>query len=98
MSKDLKFSPEQASQVASSIKKKADNADALIEQLSREIAAVSGWWSGESQTAFVDQFNTLKPSFKKMIECVGTISTNLTEIARIKGEAETQIASKLRSK
>lgn len=49
---NLTFNPDQALGVAKSIKTKANNADTLIKQLQSEIHAVSGWWQGESQTAF----------------------------------------------
>lgn len=62
----------------------------------KEIKSVSSWWQGESQVAFVEQFESLLPSFNKMISCVNTISDNLKEIARVKLEAESEIARKLR--
>ncbi|NMM55435.1 WXG100 family type VII secretion target [Paenibacillus aquistagni] len=98
MANKLVFNPEQARSVAKSIKNKASNADTLINQLKTEIHSVSGWWEGQSQTAFVQQFDDLLPNFKKLVECVNTISANLDEIARVKQEADQQLASKLRSR
>ncbi|WP_314586782.1 WXG100 family type VII secretion target [Paenibacillus terrigena] len=95
---NLTFSPEQATSVAKSIKTKASNAETLINQLRSEITSVSSWWSGESQKAFVDQFESLMPSFKEMIGCVEKISSNLSEIARIKQQAEQDMAAKLRGR
>ncbi|AIQ73273.1 WXG100 family type VII secretion target [Paenibacillus odorifer] len=95
---NLTFNPDQALGVAKSIKTKANNADTLIKQLQSEIHAVSGWWQGESQTAFIQQFDGLMPSFKEMVLCVENISKNLTQIANIKQEAEQEMASKLRGK
>lgn len=93
---NLTFSPDQALSVSKSIRNKASNADSLIKQLQSEIQSVSGWWQGESQRAFVEQFTNLKPSFDKMVECVNTISDNLQKIAEIKQAAEQEMASKLR--
>ncbi|WP_195571386.1 WXG100 family type VII secretion target [Paenibacillus sp. 1001270B_150601_E10] len=98
MANKLVFNPEQARSVAKSIKNKASNADTLIKQLKTEIHSVSGWWEGQSQTAFVQQFDDLLPSFNKLVECVNTISANLDEIARVKQEADQQLANKLRSR
>jgi WXG100 family type VII secretion target len=95
---NLTFNPDQALGVAKSIKTKANNADTLIKQLQSEIHAVSGWWQGESQTAFIQQFDGLMPSFKEMVLCVENISKNLTQIANIKQQAEQEMASKLRGK
>lgn len=98
MAANIQFDSTQAAGVAQSIKRKAENAQTVIKQLTNEIHAINSWWHGESQKAFVDQYDSLKPSFDKMIECVNTISGNLIEIVRIKEEAEQQMASKLRSK
>ncbi|UQZ35417.1 hypothetical protein C2I18_18955 [Paenibacillus sp. PK3_47] len=95
---NLTFSPDQALSVAKSINSKANNAQTLINQLQKEIHSVSGWWQGESQTAFVQQFDGLMPSFKEMVTCVENISKNLTQIANIKQQAEQEMASKLRGR
>jgi uncharacterized protein YukE len=34
----------------------------LLSQLERKIQSVSGWWVGDSQRAFVDEFNKSKNS------------------------------------
>jgi len=95
---NLTFSTDQAQSVAKSIKTKASNAETLINQLRKEINAVNSWWSGESQKAFVDQFESLMPSFNEMIGCVEKISANLTEISKIKLQAEQDMAAKLRGR
>ncbi|BCG58135.1 WXG100 family type VII secretion target [Paenibacillus sp. URB8-2] len=95
---NLTFSPDQAMSVAKSISGKANNAQTLINQLQKEIHAVSGWWQGESQSAFVEQFDGLVPSFKELVTCVENISKNLTQIANIKQQAEKEMASKLRGR
>ncbi|KAA9005450.1 WXG100 family type VII secretion target [Paenibacillus spiritus] len=95
---NLTFSPDQATSVAKSISNKANNADTLIKNLQKEIHAVSGWWQGESQTAFVQQFDGLMPSFNELVKCVENISKNLIQIANIKQQAEQEMASKLRSR
>lgn len=96
MAGNLTFNPDQAISVSNSIRSKANNADSLIKQLQREIHSVSGWWQGESQKAFVEQFDSLMPSFNEMVNCVNQISDNLKQIAEIKLQAEREMASKLR--
>lgn len=98
MAGNLTFSPDQAISVAKNINTKASNAESLINQLQKEIHSVSGWWQGESQTAFVQQFDSLMPSFKEMVECVNKISANLKQIAEIKQQAEREMANKLRGR
>ncbi len=98
MSRNLTFSPDQANSVATGIKRKASEANSLVNQLQKDIHSVRGWWQGESQTAFVDQFDSLKPSFDKMVQCVEEISQNLNKIAEIKMQAEKEMASKLRGR
>ncbi|MGK9251035.1 MULTISPECIES: WXG100 family type VII secretion target [Paenibacillus] len=90
------FSPEQARSVASSIKNKGQNAKSVVDQLDREIKSVEGWWQGESAKAFVDEFNQLKPSLDKLVECVNNISTSLQKVADIKEQSDRDIASQLR--
>ncbi len=92
----ISFSPEQARGVARSIKNKGDAAKDIINQLDREIKSVEGWWEGESARAFVDEFNSLKPSLDKLVECVHNISMQLDKIAEIKEQSERDIASQLR--
>ncbi|MCR2803398.1 WXG100 family type VII secretion target [Paenibacillus soyae] len=98
MAANIQFDSAQALGVAESIKRKAESAQGVITQLTNEIHAINSWWHGESQKAFVDQYDSLKPSFDKMIECVQTISANMKQIVSIKEEAEQQMAAKLRSK
>lgn len=93
---NLTFSPEQARGVSKSILNKGNNAHDLINQLDREIKSVEGWWQGDSAKAFVDEFNQLKPSLDKLVECVANISKNLDKIADIKEQSERDIASALR--
>lgn len=93
---NLTFSPDQARSVAKSIETKGTNARDLINQLDREIKSVEGWWQGDSAKAFVDEFNQLKPSLDKLVECVHNISANLVKIAGIKEQSERDIASALR--
>ncbi len=92
----ISFSPEQARGVARSIKNKGDATKGVVEQLDREIKSVEGWWEGDSARAFVDEFNNLKPSLDKLVECVHNISMQLDKIAEIKEQSERDIASQLR--
>ncbi|WP_157942924.1 WXG100 family type VII secretion target [Acetivibrio saccincola] len=71
-------------------------AKGVVEQLDREIKSVEGWWEGDSARAFVDEFNSLKPSLDKLVECVHNISMQLDKIAEIKEQSERDIASQLR--
>lgn len=98
MSRSLTFSPDQAKSVATSISRKGSEAERLIKQLQKEIHSVSGWWQGESQTAFVQQFDELMPSFDKMVQCVEEISKSLIKVADIKMQAEQDMARQLRGK
>lgn len=96
MSGVQRFSPEQARGAASSIKQKGNNARDIVNQLDREIKSVESWWEGDSVRAFVDEFNQLKPSLDKLVQCVENIARQLEEVARVKEESERQIASALR--
>lgn len=98
MANVISFSPDQARGVATSISRKSSEADRLVKQLQKEIHAVSGWWQGESQKAFVDQFDGLMPSFNEMVKCVDEISKSLLKIAEIKQDAEAQMAKQLRGR
>ncbi len=93
---NIAFSPEQARGAANSIKNKGNNARDIVNQLDREIKAVEGWWQGESAKAFVDEFNQLKPSLDKLVECVNNISAQLNRIAEIKEQSERDMAAQLR--
>ncbi|KKC50093.1 hypothetical protein VE23_22295 [Paenibacillus sp. D9] len=78
------------------MKNKGQNAKSVVDQLDREIKSVEGWWQGESAKAFVDEFNQLKPSLDKLVECVNNISTSLQKVADIKEQSDRDIASQLR--
>ena len=93
---NIAFSSEQAQSVANSIKSKGEQAKSIVEQLDKEIKNVAGWWQGESSKAFIEEFTQLKPSLDKLVECVGNISKQLTEIARIKEQSEKDMAAQLR--
>lgn len=93
---NISFSPEQARGVANSIKNKGNSAKDIVNQLDREIKSVQGWWQGESSKAFVDEFNQLKPSLDKLVECVSNISSQLNKIAEIKEQSERDMAAQLR--
>jgi WXG100 family type VII secretion target len=90
------FSPEQARGVSNSIKNKGHSARDLVNQLDREIKAVEAWWQGDSAKAFIDEFQRLKPSFDKMVECVDNISIQLNKVADIKEQGDKDIANQLR--
>ncbi len=91
-----RFSPEQARGVANSIKQKGNTARDVVNQLDREIKSVESWWQGDSVRAFVDEFNQLKPSLDKLVQCVENISAQLNEVARVKEESEQRITAALR--
>lgn len=90
------FSPEQARNVASSIKAKGQSAKDIINKLDSEIKAAEAWWQGESSKAFIEEFNQLKPSLDKLVECVNGISMQLNKVAEIKEQSDRDIASQLR--
>jgi WXG100 family type VII secretion target len=93
---NLTFSPEQARAVAGSIKRKGADSEGIINQLQREIHDVAVWWKGESAEAFVQEFDQLKPSLDKLIQCVNNISTQLNKVAEIKERSENEMAAQLR--
>ncbi|HEX9059273.1 MAG TPA: WXG100 family type VII secretion target [Clostridia bacterium] len=93
---NLSFSPEQARGVAKSIDGKGNSARDIVNQLDREIKSVEGWWQGDSAKAFIDEFNQLKPSLDKLVECVHNISIQLNKVADIKEQSERDMAAQLR--
>ena len=98
MNARISFSPDQADQAAKSIKTKGDSAQGVINQLEKEIHSLQDWWKGESANAFIGEFDQLKPSLNKLVECVRGISDQLTKIAQIKRESENDIAKQLRGR
>lgn len=92
----ISFRPEEARSVANSIKAKGNSANDIVQKLDQEIKSVEGWWQGDSAKAFVDEFNTLKPSLDKLVQCVENISRQLNQIAEIKEQGERDIAAQLR--
>lgn len=96
MSGVQRFSPEQARGVANSIKQKGNSARDIVTQLDREIKSVEVWWQGDSVRAFVDEFNHLKPSLDKLVQCVENISLQLNKVADVKEQSERDIAAALR--
>jgi len=96
MSGIQRFSPEQARGVARSISQKGQSALDIVNQLDREIKSVESWWQGDSVRAFVDEFNQLKPSLDKLVNCVQNISKQLDQVAQVKEQSERDIAAALR--
>lgn len=88
MANEFKFNAQEATGVANKLKQKANKLQATQKDLGGEIKKVSGWWEGESQTAFIDQYKRFEPSLEQLAELANSIAKQMEEISRIKTEGE----------
>lgn len=69
----------------------------LIKKLDSIVRGLDNVWIGESQKAFVQEYDAMKPTFNKFVEILGKYSTEMVNSANILEEADKEAAAKTRN-
>jgi len=91
-----KFNTQQAESVANDIKRQGVQIKQLMEELSKTIKSLDGFWEGDTAKAFLEEFESLKPTLNKMELCANGVSQQLLKVVQIKIETERSIASQIK--
>ena len=89
----MTFSSQKAQSVVKELQNEAKQVNTIKTDLSKNINEVTGYWKGDSQSAFLAQYKKFSPSLDQLQELVTSISKQLTEIAQYKESVEKKIAS-----
>lgn len=93
----IKVTPELLRQDAKTVDNlKTQHAD-LIKKLDNIVKGLDNVWIGESQTAFVQEYDAMKPTFNKFIDILGRYSSEMISSANILEEADKEAAAKTRN-
>lgn len=92
MATQFLFNAGEVKGVASKLKDKATKLQSTQKELKSTINKVSSWWEGESQTAYIEQYNSFEPSLAQLAELATSIAKQLDEIASLKMENESKRA------
>lgn len=90
MATQFLFNANEVKGVASKLKQKATKLQSTQRELKTTINKVSSWWEGESESAFIEQYNKFEPSLKELEELAKAIAKQLDDIAKLKMENETK--------
>lgn len=88
MATQFLFNPQEVDRIAKNLEKKASSLQSIQRELKTAISKVNSWWEGESQTAYIEQYNNFEPSLTQLSELANAISKQLAEIASLKMENE----------
>jgi len=96
MAGKIRVTPEELRRSSRLFKTSSSNTESMLNKLTREVNAMSNAWEGAAQNAFFKEYNELKPSLKKFVQCLSGISQQLDGVAKTMEQTDKQIASKLR--
>lgn len=71
--------------------------DQVIAMMTNAVSALDGNWSGESYNAFVEAWQTSKPTMEKLSEAVGKFAPELTNAVTAQREREQSAASAMKN-
>lgn len=82
---------------ASSITSAKGDLESVIAALTSAVSALDGNWSGESYQAFVEAWDSSKPTMEKLAEAVGNFAPELTKAVSSEQEREAASAAAMSS-
>lgn len=91
----IKLNTSEASSAVNTIKSRASEAQNIVNALQKNVQNVKNWWAGESAEAFVEEFNTSKKEFDKMIECINQYAKLLSQAIKLQQQMDEDIARQM---
>ena len=67
-------------EIANSLKARKEDFESLVSQMGTEINKIPDAWDGDSATAYLEQYESLQPSFNNIAEVIETISIQITDV------------------
>lgn len=95
MSGKIRITPEEMRGTSRVFKSKSDETQGILKQLDGEISKLEADWEGMAQSAFVSEYNGLKPTLNKFVQLLSEVSTQLNQIASTMETTDSGIASKI---
>lgn len=88
MATQFLFNPSQVQGVARNLSQKSKQLEAAKADLKKTVNKVSSWWEGESETAYIKQYEKFEPSVAQLSELALAISKQLDDIVALKKKNE----------
>ncbi|MDR1795588.1 MAG: WXG100 family type VII secretion target [Erysipelotrichaceae bacterium] len=90
----IRIEPTALASISSGLKVKGESFAALTSEMSSLISSLPQYWEGRAATAYLNQFEELKPGFVKVQQLIETISTQISQVIAAAEELDSQIAAK----
>jgi len=96
MAGTIRITPEELEQSSTIFSTNHDNTQQMLSTLNNEVNRLTQSWEGMGQSAFFQQYESLKPQMLKFEELLGTISVQLKQVANTMRDTDQAIAQQLR--
>ena len=92
-----KFDFNEANNLKTKLEKEMSKVEADLNQMANMVEGVRSWWSGGSETAFIENFKGTKAKIVKSLnDCIADYKKLVEQIAKAKQESDAAIAQQLR--
>jgi len=92
----IRITPEELEQSGKVFSSNHDTAEQMLTTLNGEVSRLTESWEGMGQSAFFQQYDSLKPQMVKFTELLMTISGQLNSVAKTMRDTDQAIAQQLR--
>ena len=96
MAGQIRMTPDRMRQCSSEFRVCGQTFEDTIAKMQSLLNTLEGEWDGQACAEYVNQFNSLKPSFNKMRNLIEDLSLQLNGTANAVEELDTTIASKFK--
>lgn len=86
----IKVSPQLLTSTASEFSSQGSAVSSLTGEMMNLVTGMTSVWEGDAANAYITKFRALEDDIQKMIRMIQEHSTDLEEMARIYGDADTQ--------
>lgn len=91
----IKMDPTEMTSKALQLDKQGDELKRVVTKMTTLVTQLCGAWEGSASTAFMTQYNGLKPGFTKTEKLVHDLAKQVRDISKIMADADSDIAKKL---